>query len=84
MWDAFQREILSTLGCTPWAMAPPEVPDDPLLHALLTAADRDRDAGDLAQLLRMIPATSSLRGNPRAKRALWPQLRRLRQRAPQT
>ncbi len=80
MWDACQREILAALGCTPWTLAPPEVPEDPLLHALLSAAGRDRDAGDVAQLLRVLPPTSSLRGDPRAKRALWPQLRRLRQR----
>lgn len=82
MWDPCQREILTALGCTPWMMAPPEVPDDPLLHALLRAAGRDRDAVDLAQLLRSLPPTSSVRGNPRAKSALWPQLRRLRRRIP--
>ena len=80
MWDACQREIVTALGCTPWALAPLEVPDDPLLHALLHAAGRDRDADDLVHLLHSLPATSSLRGNPRAKRALWPQLRLLRRR----
>jgi hypothetical protein len=44
----------------------------------LRAAGRDMDSDDLAQLLRMLPATSAIRGNAAAKRALWPQLRRLR------
>jgi hypothetical protein len=78
MWDAFQREILSALGHAPWVLAPPELPDDPLLHAVLRAAGRSCDADDLAQVLRVLPPTSAMRGNAAAKRALWPQLRRLR------
>jgi hypothetical protein len=81
MWDPFQREILSALGHAPLVLAPPELPDDPLLHAVLRAAGRSRDSDDLAQLLRILPATSSLRGNPAAKRTAWPQLRRLRKSA---
>ena len=46
------------------------------------AAGRSRDSDDLAQLLRLLPATSTLRGNAAAKRALWPQLRRLRRSDP--
>lgn len=76
MWDAFQREMLSALGLAPWVW---ELPDDPLLHAMLRAAGRSRDSDDLVQLLRVLPATSSMRGDAAAKRALWPQLRRLRQ-----
>ena len=83
MWDPFQREILTALGHAPWMLAPPELPDDPLLHAVLRAAGRSRDSDDLAQLLRILPATSTLRGNAAAKRALWPQLRRLRRSDPQ-
>ncbi len=79
MWDAFQREILSALGHVPLALAPPQLPDDPLLHAVLRAAGRSRDSDDLAQVLRILPVTASMRGNAAAKRALWPQLRRLRQ-----
>jgi hypothetical protein len=79
MWDAYQREILSALGHAPLVLAPPELPDDPLLHAVLRAAGRSPDSDDLAQLLRVLPATSSMRGNAAAKRALWPQLRHLRQ-----
>ncbi len=54
------------------------LPDDPLISALLRAAGRDRDAGDAAQLVRGWPAPQALRRDPRAKRALWPQLRALR------
>lgn len=82
MWDPVQREILAALGFTPWVMAPPEIPDDPLLHALLHAAGRVPDADDVAAVLRMLPPTSSLYGNPGAKRALWPQLRQLRGSSP--
>lgn len=81
MWDAFQREMLSALGHAPLVLTPPELPDDPLLHAMLRAAGRDRDAGDLAQLLRHLPTTASLRGNAAGKRGLWPQLRHLRRSA---
>ena len=80
MWDPFQREILAALGHAPLVLAPPEVPDDPLLHAVLRAAGRDRDSDDLAQLLRVLPAVASLRGSAAGKRALWPRLRHLRRR----
>ena len=82
MWDAFQSEILSALGHAPLVLTPPELPDNPLLHAVLRAAGRDRDSNDLAQLLRTLPTTASLRGNAAGKRALWPQLRHLRRSDP--
>lgn len=50
----------------------------PLLRNLLRAARRG--AGD-AQVLALFDA-SVLRGNPAAKRALWPQLRKLRRTGP--
>lgn len=81
MWDAFQREVLSALGHAPLVLAPPELPDDPLLHAVLRAAGRNRDSDDLAQLLHALPAISAIRGDAAAKRALWPRLRHLRRRA---
>jgi hypothetical protein len=82
MWDDFQREILGALGHPPMVLAPRELPDDPLLHAMLRAAARDARADDLDVVLRALPATSSLRGNASGKRALWPQLRRFRRRTP--
>ncbi len=78
MWDAFQRDVLAALGHAPMALAPPELPDDPLLHALVRAAGRHPGSADLAQLLRRLPASASLRGDAARKRAAWPQLRRLR------
>lgn len=54
--------------------------DHPLARALLRAAGRDPAAADAAALLRGWPEAQALRGNPRAKRALWPQLRALRRR----
>jgi hypothetical protein len=56
-------------------------PDHPLVRALLRAAGRDPADADAATLLRGWPAVRTLRGDARAKRALWPQLRALR-RAP--
>lgn len=82
MWDPSQREILAALGFTPWVMAPPEIPDDPLLRSLLRAAGRALDADDVGAVLRILPPTSSLIGNPGAKRALWPRLRQLRRASP--
>ena len=48
---------------------------DRLMQAILRAAKRD--AGDVA-VSTLLPDPSTLRGNAAAKRALWPQLRRLR------
>jgi DNA polymerase III psi subunit len=49
---------------------------------LLRATGRDRNAGDAAQLARGWPKPAALRGDAAAKRALWPQLRRLRRQPP--
>jgi hypothetical protein len=75
MWDPFQREVLAELGLVPHALA---LPEDPMVDALLRAAGRDRAAADAAAVLRGLPDPASLRGDPAAKRALWPRLRRLR------
>jgi hypothetical protein len=81
MWDPVQREILTALGHAPLVLAPPELPDDPLLHALLRAAGCDVQSPDVAGVLRALPPTASLRADPRGKRALWPRLRSFRRRA---
>ena len=79
MWDPVQRAILAELGHAPLVMAPPELPDDPLLHAVLRAAGRDRAAPDLARVLHLLPPPAELRaGGAPAQRALWPLLRSLR------
>ena len=78
MWDPFQREVLAELGHAAYVMA---LPGDPMLDALLRAAGRNRASADAAALARAWPAPASLRGNPAAKRALWPQLRGLRRQA---
>ena len=80
-WDPWQREVLEALGHRVYARAPrpgETVPDDPLAHALLRAAGRSPDDADAAALLRELPSLASLRGDPAAKRALWPRLRALR------
>jgi hypothetical protein len=82
LWDDTQRDILAALGHSPMMLAPRELPDDPLLHALLRAVGRDAHSHDLDAVLRVLPATSALRGSASAKRTAWPQLRGLRGRSP--
>jgi len=89
-WDGFQREVLAELGLAVYALAgatavvEPPITDEPapspLLQALLRAAaatpGQDSDALALCQdFLAANPAPT-----PAARRALWPQLRRLRTR----
>lgn len=51
----------------------------PLLFALARAAGRNEQD---SEFLAALPDLATLRGNPAARRALWPQLRGLRKRAP--
>jgi len=62
------------------AAARPAPAASPLLRALARAAGRSEDD---AELMKTVPDLSVLRGNPAARRALWPRLRALRKRAPQ-
>ena len=56
---------------------------DKLHFALIRASGCNPNAEDAAALIAGWPPSSELRGNPAAKRALWPQLRALRrQRSP--
>ncbi|MEQ1513691.1 MAG: hypothetical protein ABL934_13570 [Lysobacteraceae bacterium] len=81
-WSPLQREILETMGLPVYRAVgvalPGELPDDPLVHALLRAAGRTRDAEDAVRLAKAWPSPRTLCTDPRAKRALWPQLRALR------
>lgn len=88
-WDPLQREVLEAMGFSVYGAIPAAtatasdaasdaVPGDPLVAALLRAAGRSRDARDAAQLAQGWPSPQTLRRDPRAKRALWPQLRALR------
>lgn len=74
-WDPLQRAVLAEMGLPVLAAA---LPEHPMGDALLRAAGRDRASADAAALLRGLPPASALRGDPAAKRALWPMLRRLR------
>jgi len=91
-WSPQQREALAAMGLPVYRMANATTPVaaqapmpgattdavatlDPLILALLRAAGRGRDAAPLA---RDWPAPQTLRGDPQAKRALWPRLRALR------
>ncbi|MGI8561787.1 MAG: hypothetical protein ACR2J7_10235, partial [Luteimonas sp.] len=79
-WDAMQQEVLVALGHTVYRRAAPERPrlaDDALLHALLRAAGRRPEDDDALVLSRAWLPVRGLRGDPEAKRALWPKLGRL-------
>lgn len=53
---------------------------DKLHFALIRASGCNPNADDAAAIIARWPPSSELRGNPAAKRALWPQLRALRRR----
>jgi hypothetical protein len=53
---------------------------DKLHFALIRASGCNPNAEDAAAIIASWPPSSELRGNPAAKRALWPQLRALRRR----
>lgn len=56
---------------------------DKLHFALIRASGCNPNAEDAAAIIASWPPSSELRGNPAAKRALWPRLRALRrQRSP--
>ena len=57
--------------------APSRLPDK-LHFALIRASGCNPNAEDAAAIIARWPPSSELRGNPAAKRALWPQLRALR------
>ena len=57
--------------------AKPAPSGSPLLRALARAAGRSEQD---AEFLHMLPDVATLRGNPTARRALWPRLRALRKR----
>jgi hypothetical protein len=81
-WSPLQREMLEAMGLpvyrTVGVALPGQLPDDPLIDALLRAAGRSRDGDDIFRLAKAWPAPRTLRTDPGAKRALWPQLRALR------
>ena len=79
-WSPRQQKWLAALGYTVYGVAP--VPAAPLQHALLRAAGRDAAAADARAVLRGLPAPGVLRGDARAKRALWPRLRAMRRGRP--
>ncbi len=55
---------------------------DRLHFALIRASGCNPNAPGAAELFAQWPSSAELRGNPAAKRALWPMLRRLRRGTP--
>jgi predicted component of type VI protein secretion system len=92
-WDGFQREVLAALGHRVYALGQPEPQPQPQVQAVPSPGPRAspahgpaspllaalaRAAGVEVARLPDLPALKSLRGDARAKRALWPRLRALR------
>ncbi len=93
-WDPFQREILAELGHVVYRRAGVAVTaeaqqirvdaspcetesiDGPMLTCIARAASMTIEA--LQARFEDIHVIASLRGNPDAKRALWPRLRAMR------
>jgi hypothetical protein len=74
------RPVAGAPLSAPVRRAAPAVPDR--LHiALIRAAGINPNAPESAEIIARLPASSELRGNPAAKRALWPRLRALRAKA---
>lgn len=73
---AFARESVPTAR-RPAARLP-----DRLHIALIRAAGINPNALGMAELIARWPPSSELRGDPAAKRALWPRLRALRKGSP--
>jgi hypothetical protein len=80
-WDAFQREAMTELGLRPYRLAAGEAElratscaglPPALYEALLRAAGPGH--AQVAELAGL----DAVHGDPVAKRALWPRLRRLR------
>ncbi|CAN7181074.1 alanine acetyltransferase [Pseudoxanthomonas sp. LjRoot143] len=74
---------------TPAPVRPPPAPraggaklPDRLHFALIRASGCNPNAPGAAALFSQWPSSADLRGNPAAKRALWPTLRRLRRDSP--
>jgi hypothetical protein len=88
MWDAFQREMLEAMGHAVYVprtqSAPPVAAatgaglPQPIPRGLLQALARA--AGVAPEALPPLPPVAQLR-TPAGKRALWPELRRLRRSA---
>lgn len=92
-WDEFQRAALAELGLRPYRLAGADAEAGAGIHAGVESARPPTPAIDVAPALyeallraagpgrarvRGLPGLDALRGNPGAKRALWPRLRRLR------
>jgi hypothetical protein len=85
MWDAFQREMLEAMGHAVYMPRAPEATSmapaaiaglaPPIPRGLLQAIARA--AGVTPDALPPLPSLAEMR-TPAGKRALWPQLRRIR------
>lgn len=88
-WDPFQQEVLAELGHVLYRQAGVAVADDavhtapsptnvesidaPMLARVARAAGMS--VGDMQVRIGDMQVIAGLRGNPAAKRALWPRLR---------
>lgn len=80
-WDAFQRQALRELGLRPYRLAADEGEGRATASAAAPAALYQallRAAGPGHARVPELAGLDALQGDPAAKRALWPRLRRLR------
>lgn len=80
-WDAFQHEAMAELGLRPYRLSAHEPPTAPASSAGLPPALFEallRAAGPGHARVVELAGLAAVPGDPAAKRALWPRLRRLR------
>ncbi|HSD17088.1 MAG TPA: hypothetical protein VLC71_07520 [Thermomonas sp.] len=80
-WDPFQRAVLAELGHAVYRPLPRSAAgaaqvDEAVLARLARAAAMDVE--EFARRFDDLAALAALRGDARAKRALWPRLRAMR------
>lgn len=72
-----ETDVAPAVDAVPVRRAPAGMPDR-LHFALIRAAGINPNTPEGTALIGQLPPSSGLRGNPAAKRALWPRLRALR------
>jgi hypothetical protein len=83
-WNQEQQRLLRAMGYVLYARAPMPAPSSPAAHASVATSDLSRLLHSLQRTVpgrdvsTLIADVAALRGDARAKRALWPILRALR------
>lgn len=84
-WDVFQREAMTELGLRPYRLVAGEIAVRATSSAALPPALHEallRAAGPGHARIAELAGLDAVHGDPAAKRALWPRIRRLRAERP--